>query len=77
MVALLGPVHLRLDAAEQRAVDLLVEHGLVCEEDVLEAYAVPDLPDWVVESWPAQDRHAPDGATRALPLHPPAHRATG
>ena len=77
MVALLGPVHLRLDAAEQGAVDLLVKHGLVCEEDALEAYAVPDLPDWVVESWPAQDRDAPDGATRGLPLHAPAHRATG
>lgn len=53
MVALLGPVRLRLDAAEQRAVDLLVDGGLVSAQDADEAYAVPDLPDWVVQSWPA------------------------
>lgn len=48
MVALLGPVHLGLDAHERAAVDRLVDFGLVSPEDARAAYAVPDLPDWVV-----------------------------
>lgn len=57
MVALLGPVRLRLDAAEQRAVGLLVDCGLVSVPDSHEAYAVPDLPDWVVQSWSTPQSH--------------------
>lgn len=48
MVALLGPVRLRLDAVERTAVDVLVERGLVGAEEAAAAYAVPDLPDWMV-----------------------------
>lgn len=56
MVALLGPVRLRLDDAEQRALGILLECGLVSEQEAGEAYAEPDLPDWVVESWqPSQE----------------------
>lgn len=47
MVALLGPVHLGLDAPERAAVDLLVRRGLVSAEEAAAAYAVPDLPDWM------------------------------
>lgn len=59
MVALLGPVRLRLDAVEQRAVGVLVDCGLVSAQDAHAAYAVPDLPDWVVQSWPAPQPHDP------------------
>lgn len=52
MVALLGPVRLRLDEIEQRAVDDLVRAGLASPEEARGAYAVPDLPDWVRETWP-------------------------
>lgn len=52
MVALLGPVRFRLDAAEQDAVEVLCEHGLVDAQEAAGAYAVPDLPEWVVASWP-------------------------
>lgn len=48
MVALLGPVRLRLDAVEQQAVDALLTEGLVSAEEAATAYAVPDLPDWMV-----------------------------
>lgn len=52
MVALLGPVRLRLDEAEQRAVERLVRAGLVSPEVARDAHAEPDLPDWVTETWP-------------------------
>ena len=55
MVALLGPVRLRLDGPEQRAVDALVDAGLVAAAEAREAHAVPDLPDWVIATWPAED----------------------
>lgn len=61
MVSLLGPVRLRLDAAEQRALGVLVECGLVTEQEAAQAHAVPDLPDWVVESW-----HEPGETSRGL-----------
>lgn len=48
MVALLGPVRLRLDVREQAAVDVLVGCGLVTAEEAAGAHAVPDLPDWMV-----------------------------
>lgn len=51
MVALLGPVRLRLDEPEQRAIGVLVECGLVSAQEAHDAYAVPDLPDWVIDSW--------------------------
>ena len=62
MVALLGPVRFRLDAAEEQAVATLSEHGLVTEAEAAGAYAVPDLPDWVVASWPrpAQPDQVPE-----------------
>lgn len=58
MVALLGPVRLRLDGPEQRAVDTLVAGGLVAAAEAEGAYAVPDLPDWVVATWPARTEQA-------------------
>jgi hypothetical protein len=50
MVALLGPVRLHLDAAEQAAVDLLVDAGLVEAAEARSAYAEPELPDWMLEA---------------------------
>ncbi|MDO5501724.1 MAG: hypothetical protein Q4G67_01000 [Actinomycetia bacterium] len=50
MVALLGPVRLRLNHAERRAVAVLAEQGLVSQSEAEAAYAVPDLPDWMVEA---------------------------
>ena len=58
MVALLGPVRLRLDAAEQAAVDLLVDTGLVDAAEGRSAYAEPDLPEWMVQA------RTPDGVDR-------------
>lgn len=74
MVSLLGPVRLRLDAAEQRAVDVLVECALVSRGEAQEAYAVPDLPDWVVESWQGAGRSLD---RQAQPLRELGGRATG
>ena len=48
MVALLGPVRLRLDAAEQAAVDILVDAGLVDAAEARSAHAEPELPEWMV-----------------------------
>ena len=50
MVALLGPVRLRLDGAEQRVVDNLVDAGLVEAAEARTAHAVPDLPDWMLQA---------------------------
>lgn len=50
MVALLGPVRFGLDALERQAVDALVERGLVGSVEAAEAYAVPDLPDWMISA---------------------------
>lgn len=50
MVALLGPVRLRLDAAEQAAVDLLVDAGLVDAAEARSAHAAPDHPEWMVQA---------------------------
>ncbi|MGA8047747.1 MAG: hypothetical protein WCA30_15920 [Dermatophilaceae bacterium] len=58
MVALLGPVRLRLDADEQAAVDLLVDTGLVDAAEARSAYAEPELPEWMVQA------RAPDGVDR-------------
>ena len=55
MVALLGPVRFRLDDAEQRAVAALSDHGLISEREAGAAYATPDLPDWMTQSWPQQE----------------------
>jgi len=44
MVALLGPVRFRLDAAEERVVGQLREHGLVTAAEAAAAYAVPEVP---------------------------------
>jgi hypothetical protein len=50
MVALLGPVRLALDGPERVAVQALVAGGLVAPEEAARAYAVPDLPDWLVSA---------------------------
>jgi hypothetical protein len=50
MVALLGPVRLSLDAAEQAAVDVLVDAGLVEAAEARSAYAQPDLPEWMLQA---------------------------
>lgn len=63
MVALLGPVRLRLDSQEQAAVQVLVERGLVGAEEARAAYAVPDLPDWMIE---ARQRHEAESVLRAI-----------
>ncbi|KAB7742461.1 hypothetical protein GA707_16305 [Nostocoides sp. F2B08] len=70
MVALLGPVRLRLDAAEQAAVDLLVDAGVVDAAEARSAYAEPHLPEWLVQARSAgedgrMDRSRPSGARSA------------
>ena len=70
MVALLGPVRLRLDAAEQAAVDLLVDAGLVDAAEARSAHAEPELPDWLVQARAAgddgrMDRSQPTGVRSA------------
>lgn len=63
MVALLGPVRLRLDAVEQAAVDTLLARGLIAHEEARSAYAEPDLPDWMVS---ARDRGEPESTLRRI-----------
>jgi hypothetical protein len=63
MVALLGPVRLRLDAVERTAVEVLVERGLVGVEEAAAAYAVPELPDWMVA---ARDHVEEESRLRAI-----------
>ena len=66
MVALLGPVRLRLDAAEQAAVDLLVDAGLVEAAEARAAHAEPDLPEWMVQARAAtHDGPPPTGVRTA------------
>lgn len=59
MVALLGPVRLRLDAHEQAAVDVLVRCGLVSAEEASTAHAVPELPDWMVAARDVGEEESP------------------
>lgn len=61
MVALLGPVRLRLDAAEQAAVDLFVDMGLVDAAEARSAYAEPALPEWMVQARAPDDVDRKDG----------------
>lgn len=63
MVALLGPVRLRLDTVERTAVDVLVERGMVGAEEAATAFAVPDLPDWMVT---ARDHGEEETRVRAI-----------
>mgnify|MGYP001351505208 CR=1 FL=1 len=80
MVALLGPVRLRLDEPEQRAVEVLVDCGLVSAQEAHEAYAVPDLPDWIVDSWVTGSEAIDSGVIASgadESGHPPRHRRTG
>lgn len=59
MVALLGPVRLALDAPERAAVQALVAGGLLAPEEAASAYAVPDLPDWLVSARPQAEEESP------------------
>ena len=63
MVALLGPVRLALDAAEQAAVDILLARGLIAHEEARSAYARPELPNWMVS---ARDRAEPESTLRRI-----------
>ena len=66
MVALLGPVRLRLDPVEQAAVDALVDAGLVDAAEARSAYAEPDLPDVMLRARQAHDGGpGPEAATGA------------